>query len=416
MSSLNIINARILTLARADEAGPRRESAMRDLGVIERGYVRVSEGLIEAVVEGEPADMPEGEIIDAAGCVLLPGFVDCHTHACWAGNRLDEFEATMRGASYLDILESGGGIMSTVRAVRNAAEDELVLSLLHRLAAMAALGTGTIEVKSGYGLNTETELKMLRAIHGAQRHTTQMLVGTFLGAHAIDPENPNCVEQTINETLPAVVSEFPGISCDAFCERGAWTLEDVRRLFENASDLGCKLRVHADQFNSLGMTRLAVEMGAVSVDHLEAITPKDLEHLAHSRTMGVMLPCVGFHLDDRYGPGRAFVDAGGALAIATNFNPGSAPTLSMPFVIALACRKLHLTAAEAITASTYNAACVLGLAHLVGSIEVGKRADLQLLDASDERELGFEIAGPGPLVVLVNGQAVHLRAVGQDES
>jgi imidazolonepropionase len=212
-----------------------------------------------------------------------------------------------------------------------------------------------------------------------------------------------------------VVAEFPEITCDAFCEELAWSLEDVRRLFENARDLGCPLRVHADQFHSLGVTRLAVEMGAVSVDHLEAITPKDLRHLAPSATIGVLLPCAGFHLNDRYAPARALIDAGGAVAIATNYNPGSAPTPSMPFTIALACRKLRMSPAEAILAATYNAACVLGMQDRVGTIEVGKRADLQLLDAQDERELGYELAGPGPLVVMVGGEIVHLRAVGRDD-
>ena len=345
----------------------------------------------------------------------MPAFVDCHTHACWAGSRLDEFEMSLTGAKYLDILKAGGGIMSTVRAVRQASEEQLVGTLFRRLAAMGALGTATIEVKSGYGLNTDAELKMLRAIHQASRQTLQTVTGTFLGAHAIDPENPRCVEQIIDETLPAVVSEFPGITCDAFCEKGAWTLEDCRRLFEYARELGCPIRVHTDQFNSLGMTRLAIDLEAVSVDHLEATTPKDLEYLARSRTIGVCLPCAGFHLNGAYAPARALIDAGGAVAIATNFNPGSAPTPSLPFAIALACRKLRMTAAEGIVASTFNAACVLGLQDVAGSIEVGKRADLQLLDAQDERELGFELAGAGPLVVIVRGEIVHLRAVGREE-
>lgn len=413
---LTIINARILTLASLGRPEVRREAALRDLGVIERGYVRIEGGDIAAVGAGEPESTGEGETIDAGGCVLMPAFVDCHTHCCWAGDRLDEFELSVAGASYLQILKAGGGIMSTVRAVRAASEEELLMLLLRRLAAMAALGTGTVEVKSGYGLNTETELKMLRTIHAATRLTGQTLVGTFLGAHAIDPDNAHCVEQVINETLPAVTAEFPGITVDAFCETGAWSLEEARRLFENAKDLGSPIRVHSDQFHSLGMTRLAVEMGAVSVDHLEAITPKDLVHLAQSDTIGVVLPCSDFHLNGGFAPARALIDAGGALAIATNYNPGSAPTPSMPFTIALACRRLKLTPAEAITACTYNTACVLGLQHSVGSIEVGKRADLQLLDAFDERELAYEFATPGPLVVIVNGEIVHLRAVGREEA
>ncbi len=413
--SLAIVNARVLTLDSFGRREPRRDKGMRDLGIIERGWVRIDEGKIAGVGSGDLPMPFEGEVIEASGNVLMPGFVDCHTHACWAGNRLDEFEMSLAGASYLDILKAGGGIMATVRAVRAATEEQLVANLFRRLASMGALGTATIEVKSGYGLNTDTELKMLRAVHQASRQTLQTVTGTFMGAHAVDPENPRSVGQIIDETLPAVVSEFPGITCDAFCEKGAWSLEDCRRLFEYAKELGCPIRVHTDQFNSLGMTRLAIELGAVSVDHLEAITPKDLEYLAHSKTIGVCLPCAGFHLDGRYAPARALIDAGGAVAIATNCNPGSAPTPSMPFTVSLACRKLRLTPAEAIIAGTFNAACVLGLQDTVGSIEVGKRADLQLLDAQDERELAFELAGAGPLVVIVKGEIVHLRAVGREE-
>lgn len=410
MSRFTIADARILTLAAPGTAGPRRGDALGDLGVIERGYLTLEEDRIVALGPGDPPTTGD-DVLSVDGNVVMPAFVDCHTHACWAGQRLDEFEMKLRGASYLDILKAGGGIMSTVRAVRAAPEEELAFRLLRRLASMAALGTGTIEVKSGYGLELETELKMLRAIHAVSSQTSQTLVGTFLGAHALDPDNPDAVDEIIQEVLPAIATEFPGITCDAYCEDGAWSLDDTRRLFERAVDLGCPLRIHADQFNSLGATRLAVEMGAVSVDHLEATTPDDLELLAASDTIGVALPACGFHLDGRYAPARAFVDAGGALAIATNYNPGSAPTPSMPFVIALACRKLALTLAEAITASTWNAACVLGLEHHVGSLEVGKRADLQILDAPDERQLGFEFASAGPLLVVIDGHVVHLRAL-----
>lgn len=413
--SIAIINARILTLDSFGRREPRRGAAMRELGVIKRGWVRCENGRITAIQAGDYPGPFEGQVVDASGNVLLPAFVDCHTHACWAGDRFDEFEMSLQGASYLDILKAGGGIMSTVRAVRKASEDELASNLLRKLGGMAALGSGTIEVKSGYGLNTDHELKMLRAIHQASRMTMQTVTGTFMGAHAIDPDNPKCVEEIIDETLPAVVSEFPGITCDAFCEKGAWSLEECRRLFEYARELGCPIRVHTDQFNSLGMTRLAIELGAISVDHLEAITPKDLEHLAHSQTMAVCLPCAGFHLDGRYAPARSLVDAGGAVAIATNCNPGSAPTPSMSFVIALACRKLRLTPAEAITAATFNAACVLGLQDTIGSLEVGKRADMTLVDATDERDIAFELAGPGPLAVVLGGDIVHLRSVGRDD-
>jgi imidazolonepropionase len=407
MAAVTITNARLLTLAGA--AAPRRGEALGNLGLIDRGHVRIEDGRIAAVGAGEPPGEPAGEVVDAGGCVLLPAFVDCHTHACWVGDRFDEFEMKLAGVPYLDILESGGGIMATVRAVRAADQEVLTAALLRRLARMAALGTATMEVKSGYGLTTDDELKMLRAVHEALGQTDLSVVASFLGAHTIDRENPDFVEQTINETLPAVAEEFPGIVCDAYCENGAWSLADTKRLFESAVGLGCPLRVHADQFNSLGMTRLAVEMGARSVDHLEATTPADLECLARSDSIGVVLPACGFHLDDRYAPARQLVDAGGALAIATDYNPGSAPTPSMPFVIALACRKLKLSAAEAIVASTVNAACVLGLQDELGSIETGKRADLQLLDCRDHRELSCEFAGPGPRLVLAGGQVVHRK-------
>lgn len=412
MTTIMIINARILTMR--GPAGPRRGAALGDLGVIDEGHVRIDDDQIVAVGEGPPTDIEElgdGHVIDAGGSVLMPAFIDCHTHACWAGNRFDEFEMSLRGATYLDILNQGGGIMSTVRAVREANEDDLMLGLLRRLAGMAGLGTGAVEVKTGYGLNTETELKMLRSIHAVAQLVPQTIVGTFLGAHAIDRDNPKFVDETITETLPAIVQEFPEIVCDAYCEEGAWSVKDTQRLFAAARDLGCPLRVHADQFNSLGMTRLAVEMGAVSVDHLETTITDDLELLAESSTFGVMLPCSGFHLGDGYAPARRFVDAGGALALASNYNPGSAPTPSMPFTIALACRALRLTPAEAITCATYNPAVVLGLQDQIGSIEPGKRADVQLLDASDERELAYEFATAGPLLVILGGQLVHTRAV-----
>jgi len=405
VANLTVINARVLTLAGGE--GPRRGTALGELGVIQRGFVRIEADRIVAVGPGEPETA--GEIIDAQGCVVMPGFVDCHTHACWAGDRFDEFQMKLAGRSYTQILQAGGGIMSTVRAVRAASPDQLVDGLLGRLGRMAALGTTTVEVKSGYGLTTLDELKMLQAIRTCANLTHIQVVSTFLGAHAIDPDNPAFIDQTIHETLPAVVEAFPGIVCDAYCDSCAWSLDDTRRLFEAAAALGCPLRVHADQFTSLGMTALAVEMGAVSVDHLEATTRPDLERLAASSTIGVALPASGFQLDDRYAPARALVDAGGALALATNYNPGSAPTPSMAFVVALAGRKLGLSPAEAIVAGTVNAACVLGLQGELGSIEPGKRADLQVMDFADERELGYEFATPGPRVVVTAGRIVHTR-------
>jgi imidazolonepropionase len=413
---LVITNARILTLAGSDE--PRRGEAMRDLRPIDRGHVVIEQGRITKLAPGDyvAAEDEDSEVLDVGGCVVMPTFVDCHTHACFAGSRLDEFLMAIEGRPYLEILKAGGGIMSTVRATREAPADVLEELLLHRLMNMALLGTGTVEVKSGYGLNTETELKMLRAVHSAAQLAPLSVVGTFLGAHAIDRDNPEFIEQTIKETLPTVESEFPEIVCDAYCEDGAWSLSDCRRLFEAAMEMGCPIRVHTDQFNSLGMTSWAIDMQAISVDHLEAITQADITRLAASQTIGVVLPCSGFQLDGRYAPARAMIDAGAAIAIATNYNPGSAPSPSMPFSIALACRKMKLTPAEAITAATHNAACVLRAQHRAGSLQVGRRADLQVLECADERELAYELAGPGPLMVVLNGHTIRMRSAGEEES
>lgn len=410
MGTIGITGARILTMSPpgAQEA-PRRGQMLADNGVIEKGWVLIDDGRIAAIGEGSPP--PGGhaeEVIHADGRVLMPALVDCHTHACFSGDRSGEFDQRLRGASYLEILAAGGGIMATVRAVREASEEDLVERLLLQLERMARLGTGTVEVKSGYGLDPESELKMLCAIREATHRTDQTIVPTFLGAHALDVDAPNgtasAVERIINEALPAAAREFPGIACDAYCEEGAWSLADCRRLFENAQDLGCPIRVHTDQFNSLGMTRLAVEMGARSVDHLEATTPDDLRIIANSNTIAVLLPVSGFCLDDRYAPGRELVDMGAAIAIASNSNPGSAQTPSLPLAIGLACRKCRLRPAEALTAATYNAACVLDMQYELGSVEVGKRGDLILLDTRDERNLALEIGGPGPVGIVLEGR------------
>lgn len=395
-------NARVLTLAEGSR--PRRGAEAAALSVLPNDDVLVHQGVVQAVGPGLEPD-PGTRVIQARGRVLMPAFVDCHTHACWAGDRLDEWEQKQRGATYLEILRAGGGIMSTVRAVRAASESELSEALLARLGAMLTEGTTACEVKSGYGLSTDDELKMLRAITDAADRWPGRVRMTACIGHAKDPDRPDFVDRTIRETLPAVHTEFPGCTIDAYCEEGAWSLDETVRLFDAAAELGHPLRIHADQFNELGMLDAAIGLGAVSVDHLEATSPDALARLADSETLGVMLPCSGFHVDGRYADGRRFIDAGGALAIATNANPGSAPCLSMPMAVALAVRHLGLTAAEAITAATVNAATLLGLDD-AGTIEPGHRADLVLLRHQDERQLGYEFGGRHADLVLCNGAIV----------
>lgn len=405
-----IRNARVIT---APAPGPLRGNALGALRVLPRADVRTQDGLI-AEVSTTPLPGPPG--IDAHGRVLMPAFIDCHTHALWAGSRTDEWQQKLQGASYLDILKAGGGIMSTVRAVRDTTPQSLLTQLRTRCEQwFLPQGTTTLEVKSGYGLSTESELKMLRVIAqaNAQRpapHGPTSLLPTALIAHALDPDLPaqDFIRRTIHETLPAVHAEFPSIPIDAYCENAAWPLDATVELFERAKSLGHPLRVHADQFNPLGMVREAIRLGALSVDHLEASTDADLDALAASPTFAVILPICALHLGGRSARARRFVDAGGALALATNCNPGSAPSASMPLAIALAVRHCGLSPAEAINACTANAAALLGLTDR-GTITPRARADLILLRHTDERHLAYELGGNPVECVIAGGQVVHTR-------
>lgn len=387
-----IVNARVVTLAGG--VRPRRGRELGELGVIPMGEVAIDEGRVAAVRAQDREIDARGEpgVVDARGRVVMPAFVDAHTHACWAGSRLDEWEMRLRGAGYLEIMGAGGGIMSTVRSTRAAGEDELIDLTRGRLRRVRAAGTGAIEIKSGYGLDADTELRMLRTARAAAEAEGLAVALTALLGHAIDPAVQGFAQRTIDHTLPAVSAAMPNVAIDAYCERGSWSVEETVRLLARARELGHPVRVHADQFNSLGMVGEAIALGARSVDHLEASTPDDLERLAASETFGVMLPLCGLHLDGRYADARRFADAGGALCLASNLNPGSAPSGSMPLVMALGVRALRLTPAEAIVACTVNPAALLGMTDR-GTIEPGMRADLVLLRSRDERDLAYEIDG-----------------------
>ncbi|MBX3404123.1 MAG: imidazolonepropionase [Phycisphaeraceae bacterium] len=412
--SLLIRNARVLLAFESPPGCALRGRAMGDWPVLMGADVLVEGGTISKVGRGLKPFRGAAEI-DAAGRVLMPGFTDCHTHACWAGDRLDEWDQKRAGTPYLDILARGGGIMSTVRAVRAAAPALLAAMLRARLERMLALGSTTIEVKSGYGLSKAAEMKMLNAIaQGAVGFAGTVVLTALLG-HAIDADAPDgeaFVRETIDSTLPAVSAKFPGIAVDAYCEQGAWGLDDCRVLFEIAMQRGHPIRVHADQFNSLGMIAINTEWSARghamrSIDHLEATPPADLGALAATPTIGVLLPCTGFHTDGRYADGRALVDAGGAAALATNNNPGTSPCPSMPMAIALAVRFNKLSVNEAIAAATINGAAALGL-HDRGAIAPGMRADLLLLEHRDERMLAYEFGDNPVREAIVGGRLVRL--------
>ncbi len=414
MATTTIIrNARVVTpLVAGGATGPLRGGAMGTLTIWPDADVTLKDGLIAAIKERgidakrRPPAPAGTEVVEANGRVLMPGFVDCHTHACWAGSRYDEWDLKRKGVPYLDILKRGGGIMSTVRSVREASQQQLSDLLLARLNLMLRCGTTTVEVKSGYGLSTEHELKMLRAISAAAKLWPGTVRMTALLGHAIDEAQPGFVGITVRQTLPAVAAEFPpstGLAVDAFCEQAAWSLEQCILLLGHAHEMGYPIRVHADQFNSLGMVQAAIRLKAASVDHLEVTGKDDLALLGQSETQGVFLPLSPFHLGTAQAKPRPLISAGGAASIATNYNPGSGPSCSMPMAISLAVRQLNLSHAEAITASTHNPAVLLGFADR-GSVAVGKRGDVILLRHTDERGLAFTMGEPGVDAVWVGGE------------
>jgi imidazolonepropionase len=406
--------AQVLTVA--SPGGPKRGAAMGDLGIVPDGAVAVRDGRVLAV--GPTAALREqvqaAHTLDADGRVAMPGFVDPHTHLVWADERADEFEMRVAGVSYLEIMAAGGGIMNTVRHTRTASVDDLVAQTRPRLERMLAHGTTTVEIKTGYGLNTPDELKQLAAIRHLQAETPATLVPTFLGAHAVPAEfkgrTDEYVDLVVEGMLPAVAKDDPPPRfCDVFCEEGAFSLEQSRRVLEAAKALGFGLKVHVDEFKPLGGTRLAVELGAASADHLVCTPPEEIELLARSDTIAVALPGTPFGLGHpEYTPARALIDAGGAVALATDCNPGTCWCESMQLMIALACRTMGMTPAEAISAATINAAHAVGLGAEVGSLEPGKRADLILLDVPSYLHLGYRF-GTNLVGTVVVGVKMTLR-------
>ncbi len=407
------------------DGGPQRGSRLGNLGIIFNGAVAIQDGRVVAV--GPTAEVRARVHarweIDATGRVVVPGFVDPHTHLVWHGDRAGEFEQRIAGASYLEIMAAGGGIMSTVRATRSASVADLVRGLRQRLDRMLAHGATTVEVKTGYGLDTETELRLLEAIVEANRTHPVTVIPTFLGAHAIPVEfreRPEAyVTLVVEEMLPAVAEKSRQLGlaslpfCDVFCERGAFDLAQTERILRAAQALGFPLKVHVDEFAPLGGTRLAVALGAVSVDHVVTTPPEDIAALGASDTVAVSLPCTPFGLGQcEYTPAKAILAAGGTLALATDCNPGTAWCESVPFAIALACRYLHLTPKQALVAATLNAAFAVGLGHEVGSLAQGYAGDLLVLDVPDYRHLGYRFGGNPVAVVVKRGVVVWQKGRG----
>ncbi len=387
---------------------PLRGEALREVEIVERGYVLVEpEGKIGAI--GAMRDLPmlddaDIEELDGTGLAAIPGLVDCHTHPAFAGDRVGEFALRAVGATYEELLAAGGGILSTMRATREAGRDVLREIVVRHREAMVRHGTTTFEGKSGYGLDRDTELAQLDAIAAAGG------VPTWLGAHAVPPEQPDAdayVDWALAEVLPDAAKV--AVAADVFVERGAFGVEPARRYLRACADAGLTLRLHGDQLTEMGAVPLALELGARSVDHLESTGPAGVSALAASDVAAVLLPVAALYLDKPMPAARALVDAGAIVALATDFNPGSAFCESLPVVATLACTKLGLSPEEALGAMTVNASHVLGLADR-GRLAPGMRADIVLLDAPDWRHLAYHLAGDLVHTVVREGRVVVSRA------
>jgi imidazolonepropionase len=379
---------------------PLRGPALAELDVIEDAYVLCEEDTVAAVGRMRELEPLDGDVIelDGRGRSAVPGLVDCHTHACFVGDRAAEFELRSRGASYEELHAAGGGILSTVRATRAAGEEALAAAVDRHRSWMLAHGTTTFEAKSGYGLDRETELAMLRAVRRAGG------IPTWLGAHAVPPEFQDAdayLDFALEEVLPEAAQLAE--ATDVFVEQGAFDVVQARRYLEACRDAGLALRLHADQFTEAGGVGLAVELGARSVDHLEATEPGGVRILAASDVAAVLLPVAALFLDRPMPPARDLVDAGAVVALATDFNPGSAYCESLPIVCALACTKLQLAPAEALAACTVNAAHVLRRADRLGRVAPGYAADLVLLETPDWRHLAYHLGGDVVAAVVKDG-------------
>ncbi len=401
-------HATVATVARGQ--GPLAGAWQSAVDVVHDAAIAVADGRLAAVgVRSEVLPGVDPVVYqDLAGRAVVPGFVDAHSHLVWAGSRIDEFEQRLRGATYLEIMASGGGIATTVRASRAATPEALLASALARLDGMMMAGTTTCEAKTGYGLSTDEELRQLAILAEADARHPVHVVPTFLGAHAVPEEWLGRADEYIavvcEEMLPAVARRYPHAFCDVFCDEGAFTLEQAARVLGRARELGLRLKAHSDEFACLGCTSLAANHGATSVDHLVATTPSEMAALAASGTVAVLLPGTTFGLGgNRYADGRAFVERQVPVALGTDFNPGTCPCLSMPFILALACRYLGLTPAEALVAATRNAAYACGLGETVGRLAAGWAADLVVLEASDYRELAYWIAPDAVSGVMIGG-------------
>jgi imidazolonepropionase len=396
MSSLAVLHAsQLITLAGPPRARSGKEFG--EVGIIPDGGLLAAEGKISCV--GSTAEIGKlcqsnTEVVDARGCVVLPGFVDAHTHLVFAGNRLEDFESRARGETYEQIAKRGGGIQTTVQATRAASEDDLFALAKKRARWFLHNGTTTVEAKSGYGLTLKDELKILRVIRRVGAETQLQTVPTFLGAHAFPPEfrdnHDGYISLIIDKMLPAIGQEKLAEYCDIFCEQNYFDVDNSRRVLTAAKQQGLKLRMHVDQLSNGGGAKLAADLGATTADHLEQTAADDISALTKAGVQPVLLPGSVYALGSKkYPAARQMIDAGLAVVLATDFNPGSSPSTSMPMMLSLAVTQMRMNPAEAITAATINAAASLDRVDKIGSLERGKLANFVIYDCDDYRELSY---------------------------
>ncbi|MGG3771747.1 imidazolonepropionase [Heyndrickxia faecalis] len=387
---------------------------MNNLAVIENGAIVVEDGIIQEVGPAadilQAHDLKDFEIIDAAGKCAVPGFVDAHTHFIFGGYRPDEFYMRLNGASYMEIMNAGGGIQNTVNATRSSCFDELFQAGMDRLDAMVDYGITTVEGKSGYGLDAETELLQLKVQGKLNQAHPVDVVSTFLGAHAVPPEfkgrNEAYIDFLIQNVLPKVVEEKLAEFCDVFCEDGVFSIALSRKLLQEAKKQGLEIKAHADEIEQLGGAELAAELGAVSADHLLEASDHGIEQLKKHRVVATLLPATAFCLNKRYADARKIIDQGCAVALASDFNPGSCFTQSVPLIFALACIQMKMTPEEALTAFTLNGAAALKRADSIGSIETGKKADIVILKYPSYKYLSYHTAANLVETVIKDGKIV----------
>jgi imidazolonepropionase len=388
----------LATLASKEE-GPRSKAAMSELGIIEDGSLWIEDGVVQAVgstkkIEEQYATrLQEADIVDATGHLVTPGLVDPHTHIAFGGSREREFEMRLEGVSYMDIMNAGGGIHATTRMTREASEEEIINQTTKRLDSFLQHGVTTVEGKSGYGMNLETELKQLRVMKQLQQSHPVDLVPTFMGAHAVPPEYKGradeFVDHLIAEMLPVVADEKLAEFNDVFCEKDVFTPEQSEQILEAGKKFGLIPKIHADEIVAYGGAELAAKVGAISAEHLLKASDEGIKAMAKAGTIACLLPATALYLREEAANGRKMIDEGVAVAISTDCNPGSSPTTSMPLVMNLACISMRMTPAEALTAATYNAACAVNRQDKIGSLEVGKQADIVLWNVKNYQELQY---------------------------